>query len=589
MADQKISIVIAARNMVASGFRGVVGAAKNLRAQVVASLAGVANVAKRVAASIGIIGAAAIAVTKKLVDAYQVQAQAEAKLSATLRATGYAAGFTSNELKKYAAELQKTVGIGDEVTISMMGILASFKNIRGDTFKQATAAIIDMAANLGKAGKGSADVEAAVIQVGKALNDPIRGMAALGRVGIVFTGQQRKQITALQESGDLLSAQAIILRELQNEFGGVAKSMYEADSGLKRLSNSWGDFQEALGNALVENIKIKGSLDGVSRTLEDLVNDGYIELFAQDTASAIKKALTWVDKYVSAVSFMKRQMENMTGITALRSIKDALTGGGGAPDKTLEDRLAEIQRRRKEIEAEADEQERYGMIWGKIDNDRADAQARLAALIEQRRKQIKEYAKDTKKIETENKKAEEEEKKRDEETAESKKKLWEKIEAIYDARIEKAEKLADKEKELAKELAAEEKRLARQTANEKKRLLDEQLAKAKEVAEKTISGFIEERRAAKKAKEDDAAEFRNAAKLADKEKRGIRLSKRDKEFLDVAREIARARGQIPGLEREAARAQAQIDALAENTKSLGEIKKLLADNLKEQQALSKLG
>ena len=73
MADQKISIVIAARNMVASGFRGgVVGAAKNLAGEKVgASLAGVANIAKRVAASIGIIGAAAVAVTKKLVDAYQ--------------------------------------------------------------------------------------------------------------------------------------------------------------------------------------------------------------------------------------------------------------------------------------------------------------------------------------------------------------------------------------------------------------------------------------------------------------------------------------------------------------------------------------
>ena len=382
----------------------------------------------------------------------------------------------------------------------MMDILASFKNIRGDTLKKATEAIIDMAANLGKAGKGSADVESAVIQVGKALNDPIKGMAALGRVGIQFTEQQKKQITALQESGDLQAAQAIILQELQHQFGGVAKAMYEADSGLKRLSNSWGDFKEALGKALVENIKIKGSLDGVSRTLEDLVNDGYIELFAQDIATGIKKSLVWVDRYVSAVIYMKRQMENMTGVTVLRSIKDALTGGGGDAGKSREDRLAEIQRRRKEIEAEADEQERYGMIWGKIDNDRADAQARLAALIEQKRKQIEESRKVTEKLEAEIKKAEEEEKKRDEETAEAKKKLWEKIEAIYDARIEKAEKLADKEKELAKELAAEEKRLARETANEKKRLLDEQLAKAKEVAEKTISGFIEERRAAKKAK-----------------------------------------------------------------------------------------
>jgi len=593
MADQKISIVIAARNMVASGFRGVVGAAKNLRAQIASSLAGVANIAKRVAASIGIIGAAAIAVTKKLVDAYQVQAQAEAKLSATLRATGYAAGFTTNELKKYAAELQKTVGIGDEVTISMMGILASFKNIRGDTFKKATEAIIDMAANLGKAGKGSADVESAVIQVGKALNDPIKGMAALGRVGIQFTEQQKKQITALQESGDLQAAQAIILRELQNEFGGVAKAMYEADSGLKRLSNSWGDFKEALGKAIVENVKMKESLGNVAKILEDAVDSGRIELFGEKLAAGLResgragKNLWEIVKGISEVLKLPEQMLSgkIEDSEAVKKLLGVATGKGYEEDP----RLDAIRKRREEIEKEAEEQERYGMIWGKIDNDRADAQARLAALIEQRRNQIKEYAKDTKKIEAENKKAEEEEKKRDEETAESKKKLWEKIEAIYDARIEKAEKLADKEKELAKELAAEEKRLARQTANEKKRLLDEQLAKAKEVAGKTISGFIDERRAAKKAKEDDEAQFRNADKLAAKERRGIRLSKRDREILATAREIERERAKVGGLESQVSEAQTQINALAENTKTLGEIKKLLADNLKEQQALSKAG
>ena len=214
-----------------------------------------------------------------------------AKLSATLRATGYAAGFTTNELKKYAAELQKTVGIGDEVTISMMGILASFKNIRGDTFKQATAAIIDMAANLGKAGKGSADVEAAVIQVGKALNDPIRGMAALGRVGIVFTGTaEESKSRHCRNPATCSGAQAIILSELQNEFGGVAKAMYEADSGTKRLSNSWGDFQEAIGKAIVENAKMKESLGDVAKILEDAVDSGRIELFGEKLAAVLRES-----------------------------------------------------------------------------------------------------------------------------------------------------------------------------------------------------------------------------------------------------------------------------------------------------------
>ena len=214
--DQNISIVIRARNMVAAGFNGVVGAAKKLRDQVGASLAGVANIAKRVAASIGIIGAAAVAVGKRMVSQYQVQAAAEAKLAAILKATGYSAGFTTSELKKQAAQLQKNTGVGDETILSMQGILATFKNVRGDVFTRATSAILDMGAAMGKAGKGSADVEAAVIQVGKALNDPIKGMAALSRVGIQFTEQQKEQIEGLQESGDLQAAQAIILKELEN-------------------------------------------------------------------------------------------------------------------------------------------------------------------------------------------------------------------------------------------------------------------------------------------------------------------------------------------------------------------------------------
>ena len=127
------------------------------------------------------------------------------------------------------------------------------------------------------------------------------------------------------------------------------------------------------------------------------------------------------------------------------------------------------------------------------------------------------------------------------------------------------------------------------TANEKKRLLDEQLAKAKEVAEKTISGFIKERRAAKKAKEDDAAEFRNAAKLAAKEKRGIRLSKRDREILDTSREIARERGKVGGLESKVSEAQAQIDALGETNRSLKEIRDDLRAYHKEQIELSRAG
>src|SRR5262245_66611796 len=75
-----------------------------------------------------------------------------------------------------------------------------------------------MSAALGQDGKASA------IQLGKALNDPIKGVTALQRVGVSFTKSQKNQIKALVESGNTLGAQKVILRELGKEFGGAAKA-----------------------------------------------------------------------------------------------------------------------------------------------------------------------------------------------------------------------------------------------------------------------------------------------------------------------------------------------------------------------------
>jgi hypothetical protein len=537
--DQKISIVIRARNMVAKGFKGVVRAAKYLRKQVGASLAGVANIAKRVAASIGIIGAAAVAVGKRMVAQYQQDAAAEAKLSATLKATGYAAGFTTGQLKKQAAQLQKTTGVGDETILSMQGILATFRNIRGDVFTQATSAILDMGAAMGKAGKGSADVEAAVIQVGKALNDPIAGISALSRVGIQFTDQQKDQIKTLQESGDIQAAQAIILKELETQFGGTAKAVADSSGGMIQLKNVLGDAQEEIGRVIVESNVFKGVIEKVTKAVEDLMESGTIDLWAQNVRAAIASLVPVMKKMENGWTWIKDK------VARAGAFWGAIAGGAGIDEAV---KAMDIIPKKVEVEK----------------------QTRLKAIREEKKARAE---------------ATEEAEKAEMAVATVKREA----EEAANKKIAAEKKLAEEEKKLRKKLAAEEKRLARQTANEKKRLLDEQLAKTKEVAEKTISGFIKERRAAKKAKEDDAAEFRNAAKLAEKERRGIRLSKRDREFLDVAREIDKERRKLPGLNVEAAKAQKQIDALAENTKTLGEIKKLLDDNLKEQQALSKLG
>jgi hypothetical protein len=62
-----------------------------------------------------------------------------------------------------------------------------------DIFTQATKVVTDMSVALGQDGTKSA------IQLGKALNDPIKGVTALARVGVTFTQGQKDQIKTLEE------------------------------------------------------------------------------------------------------------------------------------------------------------------------------------------------------------------------------------------------------------------------------------------------------------------------------------------------------------------------------------------------------
>lgn len=181
---------------------------------------------------------AALAFVTKSIKLAREQVQAEKKLEAVLRATGNAAGFTADELKKMAADLQKVTNFGDEVTISALAVLATFKEIKGDQFREAIESAQDMASVM------ETDLKGAVLQLGKALNDPIRGISALSRAGVSFTTEQKELIKVLQESGDIMGAQKIILAELKSEFGGAAKEMVDP---VTQAFHDLGDIMEKVG------------------------------------------------------------------------------------------------------------------------------------------------------------------------------------------------------------------------------------------------------------------------------------------------------------------------------------------------------
>ena len=100
-----------------------------------------------------------------------------------IKVTGGAAKVTARQVGDLAAAISAKTGVDDEAIQSGANLLLTFKNVRNevgagnDIFSQATASAQDLAA----AGFGSADSAAKML--GKALNDPIKGMSALGRAG----------------------------------------------------------------------------------------------------------------------------------------------------------------------------------------------------------------------------------------------------------------------------------------------------------------------------------------------------------------------------------------------------------------------
>lgn len=186
--------------------------------------------------------AALFSLVKKSIQAFGEQERVVKKLNATLESTGFAAGLSSTELQKMASGLQAVTTYGDEAIISAQSLLLTFINIGRDVFPDALKAVLDVSTGLEQ------DLKSSVIQVGKALNDPIKGMAALSRVGIQFSDKQKALIEGFMRTNNVMEAQKVILKELNTQFGGQSSAAAETLTGkITQLSNSWGDFLEQLG------------------------------------------------------------------------------------------------------------------------------------------------------------------------------------------------------------------------------------------------------------------------------------------------------------------------------------------------------
>lgn len=247
--------------------------------------------------------------------AFEEADKALSTVNALIKSTGGSAGLTSAELQKMAAELQKISRFDDDEILSgVTAQLLTFTSIGKSEFPRAQKAILDIATVLGS------DLQPVAIQVGKALNDPVKGLVALARSGIQFTESQKEVINKLWETGRTAEAQNLILKELEHQYGGTAEAAAKAGAGpLIQFKNNLGDLMEEFGKIISQALlPFVGHLQNLVTWFQNL-SDGTktaIVIFAA-IAAAIGPVLVGLGMVVSSISLLSAGFAVFAGAGAV--------------------------------------------------------------------------------------------------------------------------------------------------------------------------------------------------------------------------------------------------------------------------------
>ena len=219
---------------------------------------------------------AVVSFTKDLIAAGEAEVSSNRKLENITKSMGLFgshAGEVSKRLEDLSSVQQLQLGIDDDTIKSTQMKLLTFANLAktagtaGGMFDRASLAAQDLAA----AGFGSAETNA--VQLGKALQDPVKGITALARSGVTFTEQEKIKIETLVKSGKLLEAQNMVLGAIETQVGGTAAAGVTASD---KMQQGFNQIKETLGLALLPAFNQVG--DYIGNVLIPYIKD-FIERF----------------------------------------------------------------------------------------------------------------------------------------------------------------------------------------------------------------------------------------------------------------------------------------------------------------------
>ncbi len=287
------------------------------------------NVAGVSSAFKGLVGGVALAAfTRKVIESTKTQQAAVKQLEQGLASTGNVVGRSLEELTTKAQELQSASTFGDEEIIGAMSQLVTFTNITGEAFDRTTQAVLDLSTRMDQ------DLKSSVLQLGKALNDPVANLGALGRAGIQFSDAQKDTIKALAETNRLAEAQDIILKELERQFGGSAAAARDTLAGaLASLNNAFGDLFEQKDDAK----ELTGAVNEMTTAIKDPVVVQAVQNITNAVVTGFSKAVKAITTTINLFKFLGDEVAAFVNGPAL----------GDLP--RLYDRLNDLEEKRASI------------------------------------------------------------------------------------------------------------------------------------------------------------------------------------------------------------------------------------------------
>lgn len=261
-----------------------------------------------VTAAAGVVAASAATAVMGLYIARTIEAEkVQAQLASGIKDTGGIAGRTLAQLNEQSKALSKITVFDDEAIGGVQSVLLTFKEIRGIQLDKATASVLDLSTKLGT------DLPGAALQLGKALNDPIRGITALTRAGVGFTEEQKAVIKKLVETGNTAKAQEIILGELESQMGTAAEAARNTLGGaVQALKNSFDDLMEGdSGDTGI--VGTRNAIESLITTLNDPSTKQGFDSFVAGLAKIAEFSINALSEVANFTRFVGEEVASRVG------------------------------------------------------------------------------------------------------------------------------------------------------------------------------------------------------------------------------------------------------------------------------------